>query len=100
VCSLGNGVSAIVVRSSSTAQAGLFYHVACVWNGTTVQLFVNGVLNVSAAQSLTPAVNTSPLYIGQFGGNADRLGGVVDEVRIYNRALTQAEVQGDLNRPL
>jgi hypothetical protein len=40
------------------------------------------------------------LYLGQFGGNADRLDGIVDEVRIYNRALTQAEVQSDLNRPL
>ena len=100
LCILGNGVSAIALRSSATAQAGLFYHVACVWNGTTVQLFVNGVLNVTAAQSLTPAVNASPLYIGQFGGNADRLDGIIDEVRIYNRALTQAEVQSDMNRPL
>jgi hypothetical protein len=71
-----------------------------VWNGATVQLYVNGVLNASAAQSLTPAANASPLSIGQFGGNADRLDGIVDEVRIYNRALTQAEVQSDLNRPL
>jgi hypothetical protein len=99
-CILGNGVSAIVVQSAATAAAGQFYHVACVWNGATVQLFVNGVLSVSAAQSLTPAVNASPLYLGQFGGNADRLDGVVDEVRIYKRALSQAEVQSDMNVPL
>ena len=52
------------------------------------------------SQSLTPAVNTSPLWIGQFGGNADRLDGIIDEIRIYNRALTQADVQSDMNRPL
>ena len=71
-----------------------------MWNGATVQLFVNGVLNVSAAQSLTPAANTSPLYLGQFGGNTHRLDGIIDEVRIYNRALTQAEIRSDMNTPL
>jgi hypothetical protein len=65
-----------------------------------VQLYVGGVLSGSTVQSLTPAPNASPLYIGQFGGNADRLDGIVDEVRIYSRGLTQAEVQADMNRPL
>ena len=51
-------------------------------------------------QTNAPAVNTSPLYIGQFGGNTDRLDGIVDEVRIYNRALSQTEVQSDMNTPL
>jgi alpha-mannosidase len=100
LCVLGNGVSAIALRSSSAPQTNRYYHVACVWNGSTVQLYVDGALNATAAQSLTPAVNAGPLYIGQFGGNADRLDGIVDEVRVYNRALTQAEIQSDLNRPL
>jgi chitodextrinase len=99
-CVLGNGVSAIALRSSAGPQANRYYHVACVWNGTTVQLYVDGALNVTAAQSLTPAVNAAPLYIGQFGGNADRLDGIVDEVRVYNRALPQVEIQNDLNSPL
>jgi len=42
----------------------------------------------------------SPLYIGQFGGNVDRKRGVIDEVRIYGRALSQAEVSTDMNRPI
>ena len=66
-CVLGNGVSAISLRSSSGPQAGRYYHVACVWNGTTLQLYVDGAPNATASQSLTPAANTSPLYIGQFG---------------------------------
>ena len=40
------------------------------------------------------------VYLGQFGGNTHRLDGIVDEVRIYNRALTQAEIQSDMNTPL
>ena len=73
---------------------------ACVWDGTQLRLYINGVLNTSVAQNLTPAVNTSPLYIGQFGGNVDRMRGVIDEVRIYNRALSQAEVSTYMNIPI
>jgi uncharacterized delta-60 repeat protein len=100
LCILGNGTSRVVLQSSTTARANQFIHVACVWNGTTVQLYLDGVLNASATQTITPAANSSPLYIGQFGGNADRLDGVVDEVRIYNRALAQAEIQNDRSTPL
>jgi hypothetical protein len=79
--------------------AGQFRHLTCTWNGTTLSLYIDGVLNNSTAQTITPAGNTSPLYIGQFGGNADRLNGTIDEVRIYNRALSQAEIQQDMNTP-
>jgi hypothetical protein len=49
---------------------------------------------------VTPAGNTAPLYVGQFGGDADRLDGVVDEVRIYNRALSEQEIRTDMSTPL
>ncbi|MGH7391483.1 MAG: PQQ-dependent sugar dehydrogenase, partial [Candidatus Rokuibacteriota bacterium] len=95
-CILGNGTSSLLVDSSITVVAGRFYHLACVWNGTTVSLYIDGELSNSVTQTLTPAGNTAPLSIGQFGGNSDRLHGTTDEVRIYSRALTQAEVQQDM----
>jgi hypothetical protein len=97
MCILGNGASSVILQSTVSPAAGQFTHVACVWNGTAVQLYINGVLNASAAQSLIPAANTSPLYIGQFGGNTDRLNGVIDEVRMYDKALTPSEIQSDMN---
>lgn len=99
-CILGGGGGAIVLRSTSGPQANRFYHLACVWNSTTVQLYVDGVLNASSSLTLLPAANSSPLYLGQFGGNADYHDGILDEVRIYNRALTQTEIQSDMNTPL
>jgi hypothetical protein len=97
---LGNGGSFRELDSAATMTAGQFRHVACTWNGTTLSLHIDGVLNASTAQNLTPTGNTSPLFIGQFGGNSDRLNGTIDEVRIYNRALTQAEIQFDMNTPI
>ena len=46
---------------------------------------------------LTPATAASPLYIGQFGGDTDRLSGTIDEVRIYSKALSSAEITSDMN---
>ena len=99
-CILGNGGTFQVLDSISTITAGQFRHLACTWSGTTLSLYIDGVLNASAAQSLTPAPNTSPLFIGQFGGNSDRLSGTLDELRIYNRALTGPEIQTDMNTPI
>ncbi len=100
VCVLGNGSSAITARSTAGPQTNRFYHLACVWNGTTVRLYIDGASNASATQTFVPAANTAPLLIGRFGGNADHLDGIIDEVRIYSRALTQAEIQSDMATPL
>ena len=100
VCMLGNGSAATMLTSTVAATKGQFTHVTCVWNGSNLQLYINGVLNASIAQNLIPSANTSPLYIGQFGGNTDRLDGVIDEVRIYNQPLSPSQVQSDMNTPL
>ncbi|MGH7926233.1 MAG: LamG-like jellyroll fold domain-containing protein, partial [Candidatus Binatia bacterium] len=91
-CILGSGGSFRELDSTVSIVAGQFRHLACTWDGTTLSLYIDGTLNASVAQGLTPAGNTSPLFIGQFGGNSDRLDGTIDEVRIYNRALSQAEI--------
>ena len=99
-CILGNGTGGQLLDSTITVTTGQFRHLACTWNGTTLSLYIDGVVNASTAQNLTPVGNTSPLFIGQFGGNSDRLSGIIDEVRIYNRALSQAEIQFDMNTPI
>ena len=100
LCILGNGNSSMALQSTATLAANTFYHVACAWNGTTLAVYINGALNASVAQSVTPAGNTSPLYLGQFGGNSDRFSGILDEVRIYNQARTLTQIQQDMNTPV
>lgn len=96
-CILGGGSSSRTLDSTITMTTNQFRHLACTWNGSTLSLYIDGNLNITTAQNLTPTANTAPLFIGQFGGNSDRLNGLIDEVRIYNRALTQAEIQFDMN---
>lgn len=92
-CILGNGTAALRLDASVSPVTGQFYHLACTWDGSTVRLYINGTLDRSTAQTVTPAANSAPLFIGQFGGNVDRLDGTIDEVRLYHRALNAAEVQ-------
>jgi chitodextrinase len=101
VCVVGNGSMPSSVRSVTTfTSTNQFVHIACTWDGATMKLYVNGVLDASAAQTVSPAVNTSPLYIGQYGGGSDFFTGVIDEARIYKTALTQAEIQTDMTTPI
>ena len=100
ICILGNGTSRITLQSPNVPTSNQYYHVACAWDGTTARLYVDGVLSVSSSQLVTPAGNAAPLSLGQFGGDMDRLDGVIDEVRIYSRALSQAEIQNDMSTPL
>jgi hypothetical protein len=75
-------------------------HLATTWDGTTMRLYVNGVQVGSRAVSGTIAVSSGQLRIG---GNAiwgEWFAGRIDEVRIYNRALSAAEVQADMTTPV
>ena len=80
---------------SGTAQlpTATWSHLATTYDGATLRLFVNGVQvgQLAATGSLT--VSTGPLRIA---GNAvwgEWFNGPIDEVRVYNRALSAAELQ-------
>jgi uncharacterized protein YjdB len=75
-------------------------HLAITYNGSVFRLFFNGVEVSSVNRSGSLNVSAGPLRIG---GNAvwgEYFNGMIDEVRVYNRALTTAEIQADMNRPI
>jgi Concanavalin A-like lectin/glucanases superfamily len=96
-CEVGNGTTFNVVKSTTPVTAGQFIHLACTWDGTQLRLYINGALNRTVTQTVTPAANTSPLYFGQYGGNVDRFSGLIDEIRIYGTAQPQSVIQADMN---
>ena len=99
-CVIGNGTSSNGVTSTTQIAAQQFYHLACTWDGSQLRLYINGALNRSVGQTIAPAANSSPVFIGQYGGHVDRFDGVIDEVRIYDVALTQAQIQSDMTTPV
>ena len=58
-----------------------------------MRLYVNGTQVASRAQTGTIQTTTNPLWIGGNSPYGEYFKGLIDEVRVYNRALTQAEIQ-------
>ena len=76
-------------------------HLAATYDGTTQRLFVNGVQVATMATTGAIRVSTGALRIG---GNTswtnEGFAGLIDEVRVYNKALTAAEITADMAKPV
>jgi len=99
---MGNG-STSVTSPSSTLSINTWYQVVGVWTNlasNSIALYINGSLIGSNSHSYASIKNTtSPLYIGSFNGGqfSQWLNGSVGIVRMYNKALTAAEVLNNFN---
>jgi hypothetical protein len=80
--------------------ANTWTHLAGTYDGATMRLYVNGVQVASRAQTGAIATSTNPLQIGGDSIHGQYFAGRIDEVRVYNRALSAAEIQSDMNTPL
>ena len=89
------------VRGTTKLTLGVWTHLATTVDGTNQRFYVNGVLVGTTASSGTIAVSNGALRIG---GNASSTGeffqGLIDEVRVYNRALSAAEIVTDMTAPI
>ena len=80
--------------------ANTFTHLATTYDGSAVRLFVNGTQVASTAATGSIATSTNQLQIGGDNIYGQYFAGTIDEVRIYNTALTQAQIQADMNSPI
>jgi hypothetical protein len=74
---------------------------ALTYDGTTLRLYVNGAQVSSLATPGGPMVtSTNPLQIGGDSFHPQFFQGSIDEVRIYNVALNETQIQSDMNTPV
>jgi hypothetical protein len=74
--------------------------VATTYDGTTHRLYVNGTQVAAVARTGKLATSGQPLRIGGNTVFNEWFNGTLDEVRVYNRALSAAEVATDQATPL
>jgi RHS repeat-associated protein len=90
---INNGTTTPATYGPSAFPTAQWAHLAGTWDGTTAKLYVDGTLVKTQAMAGPIAPGSDMLYIGGLGtGYVD---GTIDEARIYNRALSQTEVQAD-----
>ena len=77
-----------------TAKKNQWHHVAATYDGYYMVIYIDGVLAGTKAYTGTITVNNNPLAIGDQTGRNEYYGGQVDEVRIWNKALTQFKWSG------
>ena len=87
-------------RGPAALPLGVWSHLAATYDGSVLALYVNGVQVSTLLASGSIVTSAGGLKVG---GNAvwgEWFSGLVDEVRLYNRALTATEIQGDMARPI
>lgn len=77
-------------------------HLAAVFNDSanTYTLYLNGTPISTQSETVAPVANSQALVFGQSacgGCGYERWRGLLDEIRIYNRPLSTAEVRADMN---
>lgn len=85
----GAGVDAV-----GTIADGNWHHLAMTYDGTTTRLYIDGVADGVG----TPGINTllgAGIILGAVGGTPTSIPGAIDEIKIYDVALTAGEVMTD-----
>ncbi len=67
-------------------------HVCCTWDGSVTRIYINGEMAMEMAQVAKIIPSKLPLRIGHRDGSSHYWNGIIDEVRIYDHALTEAEI--------
>ncbi len=94
------GLGEQAVNGTATLPLNAWTHLAMTWDGATQRLYVGGTQVASRAVGGTLVNGTRPLRIGGNTIWSEWFLGRIDEVRVYNRALTQAELATDMNKPI
>jgi hypothetical protein len=97
---INTGGPDLSAKSSSPLPLNVWSHVAVTYDGTTIRLYQNGT-QVGTQAATGGIIATSGAL--RIGGNTvwpEWFAGGIDEVRVYKRALTAAEISSDMSTPI
>lgn len=89
---LYSGSSYMKLDGNAALSTNKWYHVAATFDGTTMKIYINGVQDASMSFNGSLASN-DVFAIGRNYGNDRILDGQIDEVSVWNTALTQATIR-------
>ena len=94
-----------MVSGNTQVPLSTWTYITVVRNGPAISFYINGNLDTSfsAAADANPfrsGINTVRIGGQNLGAVSRVFNGTIDEVRIYNQALTQTQIQADMNAPI
>ena len=78
---------------NNTIEPGRWQHLCGTWDGTTARIYIDGELRLEQARTGALTSPRRPLRLGHRDGSPHYLSGRLDDVAIFNHALTQAEIR-------
>jgi len=87
-----SGAVVNITVSNSPLSDNQFHHIGVSFNGSNVMIYVDGVLKGWGACAGVKT-GTTPYVIGQCSSGVFQANGIIDDVRVYDRALSEAEVK-------
>jgi chitodextrinase len=94
------GTADVQAFGTAVLPLNTWTHIATTYDGATLAFYVNGVQVWSFAQTGDIVTSSNPLQIGGDSIYGQYFQGTIDEVRVYNTALTAAQIQADMNTPI
>jgi len=91
----GSGSNSNYATGSTNIADGNWHHVVGQWNGSDCLVYVDGIMENSVSCANTPGAFDEEFIIGKDIGDAfgqDEFNGLIDEVRIWNKSLSQQEI--------
>jgi hypothetical protein len=86
--------SIVTFDSKTLFNTNEWYHIVLTYDGSFIKLYINGVLDNQVAQSGTIKATTNPFLIGStYATTGAKFNGTIDELLIYNRALSDDEIK-------
>lgn len=84
--------------STTTLVTGNWYHIAGTYDGSNINLYINGALAGTALQTGSVTANNGPIYLGRTGGATPQyFTGGIEEVRIWSTARTAAQLRAGMH---
>lgn len=100
ISSFNDGTNYQVVRANNPLRINRWTYVVSTYDGQYLRLYLNGY-NVSVIKATTPIKQSNGVL--QIGGDTiwgEYFNGSLDEIRIYNRALSKVEIRTDMQTPV
>src|SRR5882672_7516671 len=94
------GATEQTAYGSRQLRSARWTHLAETFDGSAVRIYVNGTLRSTTLAAGSLPASTSPLRFGGDSVASEFFRGLIDDARVYSRALSASEITSDLNTPV